>query len=112
MAGVLKRLAGPAHLAAAAANVYNQASSSVYDEVKQIIVANKTDGAATFSLFVGATGASASGTEIFSKEPVPARTSKTYYMRLRLDSTDFLTGLCETGATTLAITVMGERLPV
>lgn len=112
MAGILKRLAGPAHIASTAANIYNQSSASVYDEVKQIIVANKTDSLATFSLFVGATGGSASGTEIFSKEPVPARTSKPYYMRLRLDSTDFLSGLCETGANTLAITVMGERLPV
>ena len=64
MAGTIKRLAGPAALANAAANVYNQGSDMLYTVIRHIMIVNKTGAAATFRLFVGATGGSAAGTEV------------------------------------------------
>jgi hypothetical protein len=109
MAGTNKRLAGPVAMSATmTTNIYNQSSSAVYDAVRHIHVVNKTSAAATFSIWLGATGANAAGTELFSAQSVPANSCYDWYSNMRMDSTDFLVGGASAGAT-LTISVFGER---
>jgi len=109
MAGQLKRIAGPAYLAAAAADIYTPAAATIYTVIKHIHVANKTAGAVTFTLYIGATGGSAAGTEIAFAKNVPANDYvDLFWAGLKMVSTDFLTGLAS-AATSLTITVTGEQ---
>jgi hypothetical protein len=104
----VKKLAGPVAMSATmTTNVYNQSSALVFSVVRHVHVANKTAGAVTFSLWLGATGANAAGTELFSAYSVPANSSYDWYGALRMDSTDFLVGGAS-AATSLTITVEGE----
>jgi hypothetical protein len=111
MAGQLKLIAGPAYIAASATNIYTPPNAAVDTVIKQILVSNKTASPATFTLYVGATGGSAGGTELVGlSQSVPANTSlPPYYFSpgLRLTSSQFLTGIASAGST-LVITVMGE----
>lgn len=111
MAGTIKRIAGPAYLAAAAADVYTPPAATIYTVVRHIHVANKTGGAVTFTLYVGATGGSAAGTELFGAKSVAANDVYDYYCNLKMVSTDFLSGLAS-AATSLVITVEGEQVVV
>lgn len=110
MAGQLKRIAGPAYLAAAAADIYTPPASTIYTVIKHIRVVNKTAGAVTFTLYVGATGGSAGGTEIGEAKSVAAHdyTDIFFSPGLKMLSTDFLSGLAS-AATSLVIIVMGEQ---
>lgn len=110
MAGTPKRLAGPVAMSnTLTTNIYNQGSALVYDVVTHIHIVNKTAGAVSFSLWLGATGANAAGTEIGGiGRSVAANSAFDWYGRLRMDSTDFLVGGAG-AATSLAITVEGER---
>jgi hypothetical protein len=110
-AGQLKRIAGPAYIAAAAADIYTPPAATIYTVIKHIRVANKTGADATFTLYVGATGASAGGTELTGLDKnVPANDHIDQYFSpgLKMLSTDFLTGIAS-AASTLTITVMGEQ---
>jgi hypothetical protein len=108
MAGVTKRLAGPVALANAAGNIYNQGSALIYTVIRHISIVNKTAASHNFSLFVGATGGSAAGTEVVgSAKVIAANDVFNWYGMLRLDSTDFLTGLADAAAS-LSITVEGD----
>jgi hypothetical protein len=110
MSGAIKRLAGPAYIGSSAANIYVPSSSLIYGVVTHIHIVNATAGAATFSLYIGATGGSAGGTELEKTYSVAANSDyDRYWPGLKLVSTDFLTGVCETGASTLVITVTGEE---
>jgi len=114
MPGTLKRTFGPLALTTTlTTNVYNNSSSLIYDSIRQISVAYKTGSAATFSLWLGATGGNAAGTELFNAVSVPANTTVTYYFTpgLKMTSTDFLVGGSGT-ATALTITGMGEQYVV
>jgi hypothetical protein len=116
MAGTLKRLFGPVTLSTTlTTNIYNGAGGSalLYDGLKQINVTNRTGSAATFTIYLGATGANAAGTEQFVAVSVPANTtsSYTFYPALRLASTDFLVGGSGT-LNALTITGMGEQFAV
>jgi hypothetical protein len=73
---------------------------------RHIRISNKTGTAATFSLWLGATGANAAGTEVIGTGvSVPANSYVDWYGALRMDAADFLVG----GAgTTLALTIEGE----
>ena len=84
----------------------NGGSSAQYIVLRHIRILNKTGSAATFSLWVGATGANAAGTEFMgTATSVPANSFIDWYGQLRLDSADFLVG----GAgTTTALTIQGE----
>ena len=106
---------GPVALANAAANILNPpvvsggigvagVNTATFLLIKQIRVVNKTNAAATFSLFIGLTAGSAAGTEFMgSATTVPANDSKDFYsINARLETTDFLTGLASL-ATTLTI---------
>jgi hypothetical protein len=74
--------------------------------VKHIRVVNKTSSAATFSLWLGATGGNVAGTEVIGQAlSVAANSAFDWYGMLRLDSADFLVG----GAgTATALTIEGE----
>lgn len=111
MAGTLKRTFGPLALTnTLTTNVYNNTSALLYDTIKQINVCNKTAGAVTFSLWLGANGANAAGTELFTAVSVPANTTSVFYFSpgLKMTSTDFLVGGAS-AATSLTITGMGEQ---
>lgn len=78
-----------------------------YILLTHIHVVNKTGAAATFSLWIGATGANAAGTEIFNAQSVAANAPYDWYGRLRLDAADFLVGGSNT-ATALTFEAEGE----
>jgi hypothetical protein len=74
--------------------------------LKHIRIVNKTGGAATFSLFLGATGANAAGTEVIGTgKSVAANDYEDWYGQMRLDAADFLVGGASAGAT---LTIEGE----
>jgi hypothetical protein len=86
----------------------NGGSSSQYIILKHLRIVNKTGSAATFSLWLGATGANLAGTEVIGIGlSVAANSSYDWYGLLRLDATDFLVGGAGTG-TALSITGEGE----
>ena len=64
-----------------------------YVIIRHIRLVNKTAGAITVSLYVGATAAAAAGTEFLGTAlSVAANSAYDWYGALRLDSADFLTG--------------------
>lgn len=86
----------------------NGGSSSQYIVIKHIRVVNKTAGAVTFSLWLGATGANAAGTEVIGQGlSVAANSYVDWYGLLRLDAADFLVGGAS-AATSLSIEGEGE----
>lgn len=86
----------------------NGGSSSAYIILKHMRIVNKTAGAVTFSLWLGATGANVAGTEIVGIGlSVPANSYVDWYGLLRLDAADFLVGGAS-AATSLSIQGEGE----
>ena len=85
------------------------AAANQYILLKHLRFINKTGVAATFSAWLGATGASAAGTEVIgSLQTVAAQSSYDWHAAspgLRLEIADFLTMQASAGAT---ITVQGE----
>jgi hypothetical protein len=113
---------GPTYLANAAANILNGAVTSLAGPVgltltqpvlyiKHINILNKDVSSRTFTLYVGGTGGSTGGTEICGGTTAIAAGSEfnKYYggSGLRLDSTDFLTGLAS-AASALVIQIEAE----
>lgn len=78
-------------------------ATNQYIIMKHIRISNKTGSAATFSLWIGATGANAAGTEFMGTAySVAANSYNDWYGNVRLDTADFLVG----GAgTTTALTI-------
>jgi hypothetical protein len=112
MPGTIKRTFGPVALTnTLTTNVFNNASALIYDVITHIHVVNKTAGAVTFSLWLGATGANAAGTELFNGYSVAANSTYDWYGRLKMVSTDFLVGGAS-AATSLAIYGEGEQYVV
>lgn len=86
----------------------NAGSSSQFIVLNHIRITNKTAAAVTFTLYLGATGANAAGTEVIgTATAVAANSSFDYYGALRIDAADFLVGGAGT-ATALTITGEGE----
>lgn len=111
MAGTIKRLFGPLALTTTlTTNIYQGAGASalLYDVVRHIHIANKTGAAATFTIYLGATGANAAGTELFLGVSIPANDYFDWYGTLRMISTDFLVGGSNT-TTALTIVGMGDQ---
>jgi hypothetical protein len=124
----IKRLFGPIALTATlTTNVYQgttgssltagtnvpagAASALIYDILKHIHVVNKTGSPATFTLYVGSTGANSAGTEFFTAQSVGANASFDWYGNLKLLSTDFIVGGAS-ALTTLVILGEGEQYVV
>lgn len=84
----------------------NAGASPQYIVLKHIRITNKTAAAAAFSMFLGAAGANAAGTEVVGAgQQVQANQSYDWYGLLRLDAGEFLVG----GAGTAnALTISGE----
>lgn len=110
---------GPAALANAAANIVNPNVTSIagpvgftmtqpYVVLRHIRLVNKTAGAVTVSLYVGATAGSAAGTEFLGTAlSIPANSAYDWYGALRLDATDFLSGLAS-ASTSITFEAEGE----
>jgi len=76
--------------------------------MRHIRIVNKTVGPVTFSLWIGATGANAAGTEFLGTAlNVPANSSYDWYGLARLDAADFLVGGAS-AATSLTLEGEGE----
>lgn len=110
MAGTPKRLAGPLALTTTlTTNVLNVSSALIYSVITHIRIVNKhASTAAKATLYLGATGANAAGTEVLFQKVVAVGDVYDWYGRLRMDSTDFLVGGSDT-ATALSITIEGEQ---
>ena len=68
-------------------------NTASYLVLRHIRVVNKTAGAVSFSLYIGATGANAAGTEFMGLgNSVAANSYVDWYGMLRLDTADFLVG--------------------
>jgi hypothetical protein len=109
---------GPAFLAAAAADVVHVpaatpagvgiAAQNLYAILRHIRIVNVTAGAVTFTFWLGATGASAAGTEVIGDElSVAAHEPYDWYGMMRLDNgaNEFLVGIASAGN---SLTVEGE----
>jgi hypothetical protein len=93
--------------AAAGAGAAGYTATATYIVLRHIRILNKTGGAATFTLYKGATGGNVAGTEVVGVAvSVPANSYVDWYGQLRLEGTNgFLVG----GAnTTLVLTAEGE----
>ena len=91
-----------------AAGGVNGGAASQYIVLKHIRVVNRTAGAVTFSLWLGATGANTAGTEVIGQGlSVPANSFIDWFGLLRLDAADFLVGGASAG-TSLSIEGEGE----
>lgn len=83
-------------------------NSNTYYLLKHIRIVNKTAGAVTFSLYIGATGANTAGTEFAGiAQSVAANSFVDWYGNLRLDTGDFLVGGAG-AATSLTFQAEGE----
>lgn len=85
-------------------------TSAPYDKLRitlrHVRIVNKTAGAVTFSLYVGATGANAAGTEFIGTGlSVAANSAFDWYGLFPLDTTDFLVGGASAGT---SLTINGE----
>lgn len=74
--------------------------------LRHIRIVNKTASPATFRLFVGATGATAAGTEVIGYDlSVAANSAYDWFGKLPLDTADFLVGGASANTT---LTIEGE----
>jgi len=93
---------------AAAGSGTGYTPTASYMVLYHIRILNKTGGAVTFRLFIGATGANAAGTEFMGYDTsIAANQAADWYGRLRLDAADFLVGGAS-AATSLTIEGEGE----
>lgn len=111
MAGTIKRLYGPAFLANAAADIYNQSSALLYTVIRKMHFANITAAPVTIRIYIGATGGSAAGTQLYYDYSIAANSEFNVYGALRLNSTDFLSGLAS-APSAIVVTLEGELVPV
>lgn len=84
----------------------NAGSSAQFIVLKHLRVVNKTAGAVTFSLWLGASGANAAGTEVVGQAvSVAANSYFDWYGAMRLDAADFLVGGASAAA---SLSIQGE----
>lgn len=83
-------------------------NTATYLILRHVRIANKTTSAVTFSLYIGATGANAAGTEFMgTAQSVAANSYVDWYGLVRLDAADFLVGGASAG-TSLTFEAEGE----
>lgn len=84
----------------------NAGSSSQYIILRHIRFVNKTAGAVTVSLWLGATGGNVAGTELIVQGySIAANSVYDWYGILRLDAADFMVGGSNTAT---AVSIEGE----
>jgi len=111
MAGKLVSLAGPLALTNVyTTNIYVPAGATLDAIIRHLHIVNKTGGAVSFRLFLGATGANAAGTEWFFDKSVAANDVYDWYGARRVTSAIFLVGGAS-AATSLGIDIEGELVP-
>jgi hypothetical protein len=77
-----------------------------YMIIRHIRVVNKTAGAVSFSLWLGATGGNSAGTEVVGTAlSVAANSAYDWYGQMRMDVADFLVGGASAGT---SLTISGE----
>ena len=77
-----------------------------YVIIRRIRIVNKDSSARTFTLYIGATGANAAGTEFLgTAQSVAANSSYEWYGAKRMDSTQFLVGGASANTT---LTIEGD----
>ncbi len=110
MAATLKRLAGPAYLAASSTDIYTPAASTIISVINHIHFANVTAGAVSMTIYVGGTAGSTGGTELFKGYSIAANSTYDWYSSpgMIMKSTDFLSGLASAGSS-ITITVNGQQ---
>ena len=107
---------GPAYLASSVTNIYQGGGGSalIYDLISAFYLANTTASAVSVTIYLGATGGSAGGTELLKSVSIPANTTLPFYFSgrgLKLVSTQFLTGLASSGSA-VTITITGTQAVV
>lgn len=104
-----KRTGPVAMSATLTTNIYNPPGPEI---VRNIHIVNKTGSPATFSLWLGLTGANTAGTELFIAQAIAANSVFDWPYPLKLAGTaDFIVGGASAG-TTLTITITTEQVPV
>lgn len=94
--------------AAAGAGGVGYTATASYILLRHMHFVNKTAATATFTVYKGATGASAAGTEIFLTQSLAAYSVYDWYGQMRLEGTNgFLSGLAS-AATTITFEAEGE----
>lgn len=89
-----------------AAGGVNAGASPQYIVLKHLRITNKSNAAAAFSMWLGATGTNAAGSEVIGQgQVIAANSSYDWYGLLRIDATDFLVGGASTAG---ALSVSGE----
>ncbi len=74
--------------------------------IRHIRIVNKTAGAVTFSLYLGATGSNTAGTEVIGTGlSIAANSAYDWYGLLRMDAADFLVGGASANT---SLTIEGE----
>lgn len=101
---------GPVTLGVSAANILQGGGGDAtkYDRIKHIDIVNRLNVPVTASLWLGASGGNAAGTELhFATTTIPANSSVPYYCDKLLKSTEYITGLASQAN---ALTVLIESL--
>lgn len=92
----------------AASGGVNAGASAQYIILKHLRITNKNAAAASFSMWLGASGANAAGTEVVGQgQVVSGNTSYDWYGVMRIDAVDFLVGGANV-ANALSVTGEGE----
>ncbi len=95
------------HPAAAGASAVGYTATATKLRIRHIRIVNKTGSSATFSLWLGATGANAAGTEVVgTAQAVAANSAYDWYGDMVISSTQYLVGGAGT-ATALTFTADG-----
>jgi hypothetical protein len=103
-----KRLAGPVALTnTLTTNLYNPATG-LFAILRAVHVVNKTASPHNFSIWLGATGGNAAGTEEWNAQNVPANSVYDWYGMMELGASAFLVGGADAN-TALTITLSGEE---
>lgn len=96
------------HPADAGASAVGYTASASFIVLLHVRIVNKTTAAATFSLYLGATGANAAGTEVIGLgQSVAANASFDWYGRMRITNAQYLVGGASAN-TTLTFIAEGE----
>lgn len=102
----------PAYITSSAANISGvNPSANTYHLVRHIHIANTNASARTVTLYKGATGGSAGGTEIVKGKSIAGNDVLDIYYPAgdKYTTADFLSGLSSADSTSLVIQVDGEK---